>query len=50
MEAWGEPAVTAQLFRTGGPGEAIVCILLTAAIAAYPFRGVIAAYLQGVIT
>lgn len=39
-----------RLFRTGDPGETIVCILLTAAIAAYPYRGVLAAYLQGVIT
>ena len=41
-----------SLRRTSGdgPGEAIVCVLLTAAIAAYPYRGVLAAYLQGVIT
>ena len=41
----GGQRVGPRLFRTGGPGEAIVCILLTAAIAAYPFRGVIAAQL-----
>ena len=38
-----------RLFRTGDPGEAIVCILLTAAIAAYPYRDHLAAQLQGVI-
>lgn len=41
----GGQRVGPRLFRTGGPGEAIVCILLTAAIAAYPYRGVLAAYL-----
>lgn len=46
----GAGCVGPRMFRTGGPGEAIVCILLTAAIAAYHYRGVLAAYLQGVIT
>ena len=39
-----------RLFRTGDPGEAIVCILLTAAIAAYPFRGHLAALIEGAAT
>lgn len=32
-----------RLFRTGGPGETIACILLTAAIAAYLYLGALAA-------
>lgn len=36
--------------RTGGPAEAVVCVLLAAVVVAYPFRGILAAYLQGVIT
>lgn len=32
-----------RLFRTGGPGETIACTLLTAAIAACPYRGALAA-------
>ena len=35
--------------RTGGPGEAIVCIILAVAIAAYPFRGHLAALTKGLI-
>lgn len=46
----GGQRVGPRLFRTGGPGEAVVCIILAAVIAAYPYRGVLAAYLQGVIT
>ena len=36
-----------RLIRTGGPAEAVVCLVLAAVIAAYPYRGVIAAHLEG---
>lgn len=39
-----------RLFRTGGPAEAVVCVILAALIAAYPYRGVIAAHLEGLTT
>lgn len=39
-----------RLFRTGGPAEAAVCVILAALIAAYPYRGVIAAHLEGLTT
>lgn len=35
--------------RTGGAAEAAVCIILAAVVVAYPFRGVIAAQLQGAL-
>ena len=39
-----------RLITTGGRAETVVCLALAAVIAAYPYRGAIAAQLQGVIT
>ena len=38
-----------RLITTGGTAESVVCIILAAAIAAYPFRGHLAALIEGAI-
>lgn len=37
-----------RVIRTGGPAETLICCGLALAIAAYPFRGYIAAFIEGV--
>ena len=39
-----------RLITTGGTAETVVCIILAAAIAAYPLRGHLAALIEGAIT
>ena len=39
-----------RLITTGGRAETIVCLALAAAIAAYPFRGHLAAFIEGATT
>ena len=39
-----------RMIRTGGPAETLVCCGLALAIAAYPFRGHLAAFIEGATT
>ena len=50
LPARGGRRVGPRLIRCGGPAEAVVCLVLAALIAAYPYRGVIAAHLEGLTT
>ena len=45
----GGRRVGPRLITTGGTAESVVCIILAAAIAAYPFRGHLAALTKGLI-